>query len=58
MMWKHVEVDYGQWHKWFAWYPVLTQQGMWVWMETVLRRIEFRSYDNDYYYRLLKGKHD
>lgn len=26
-----------KWHKWFAWYPVLTWDG-WIWMETVVRK--------------------
>lgn len=27
-----------KWHSWFAWYPVDTVDGMFVWFQTVQRR--------------------
>ena len=29
---------YGPWHRWFAWYPVRTEQHGWRWLRTVERR--------------------
>jgi len=26
-----------QWHEWFAWYPVNTLSGRWVWLKKVKR---------------------
>jgi len=33
--------DYTEWHKWFAWYPVMVKPGdtYIVWLESVERRI-------------------
>lgn len=28
----------GPWHRWFAWYPVRTEQHGWRWLRTVERR--------------------
>ena len=28
-----------EWRKWFAWYPVRTEDEKWVWLETVERKI-------------------
>ena len=28
-----------KWRKWFAWYPVKTEDFTWVWLETVERKI-------------------
>jgi hypothetical protein len=30
--------DRSCWHQWFAWHPVLTLHGDYVWLERVLRR--------------------
>jgi hypothetical protein len=30
---------YGQWHDWFAWYPVRIDESRIVWLETVKRKI-------------------
>lgn len=27
-----------EWHPWFAWYPVVTENRLWVWLYTVERR--------------------
>jgi len=27
-----------EWHRWFAWYPVLTEENEWVWLEWVNRQ--------------------
>ena len=27
-----------EWHSWFAWYPIATDKGMFVWLERVERR--------------------
>lgn len=27
----------GPWHDWFAWFPVRTYDGKWVWLRTVRR---------------------
>lgn len=27
-----------QWHSWFAWFPVLLNNGRYVWLETIERR--------------------
>lgn len=27
----------GEWHRWFAWHPVIAG-GCWVWLETIYRR--------------------
>ncbi len=29
------------WRKWFAWYPVRLQPGLWVWLETLERRYTY-----------------
>ena len=28
------------WHPWFAWRPVLTENRLWVWLQTVERRVD------------------
>jgi hypothetical protein len=33
-----VKVDPGQWHAWFAWYPVEVSAGKWIWLENVVRK--------------------
>lgn len=30
--------SYGPWQRWFAWYPVRTEQHGWRWLRTVERR--------------------
>ena len=30
--------QHDNWHGWFAWYPVLTLDGTWVWLTTVVRK--------------------
>lgn len=40
MMIEMKAIDYRQWHPWFAWFPVPTQDGFWVWGRTVYRRDE------------------
>ncbi len=36
-----------KWHRWFAWYPVRTDKGELVWLETVERRLpEWSRYDD------------
>jgi hypothetical protein len=38
-----------QWHPWFAWHPVMLENGDAVWMEHIERRREFVSgYDGTY----------
>ena len=39
-----------QWQPWFAWHPVLTKQGEWVWLETVYRRWDGSNYDPEFEY--------
>ncbi len=29
----------GKWEKWFAWYPVVTQEDEWAWLQTVNRKL-------------------
>ena len=36
--------SYTQWQPWFAWYPVLTKQGVLVWLEIVYRRWDGYNY--------------
>jgi hypothetical protein len=33
----------GQWHRWFAWFPVDIALGTTVWLETVERRMEYQT---------------
>jgi hypothetical protein len=33
------ETIYNEWRKWFAWYPVRTEDRVWVWLETVERKM-------------------
>lgn len=30
--------DTKKWHDWFAWWPVVTKDGIYVWCETIERR--------------------
>ena len=30
-------MSYGAWHKWYAWYPVNTEQHGWRWLKYVAR---------------------
>lgn len=32
------EHQYANWHGWFAWYPVQTLTGEWVWFSTIIRK--------------------
>lgn len=50
MRWKHKTFDRSEWHKWFAWYPVVID-GENVWLETVERRACFsQPYPDDTIY--------
>ncbi len=31
--------DLSQWHRWFAWHPIVTDCGRLIWLETVERKI-------------------
>lgn len=63
MRWKSYK-KLKDWHRWFAWYPILTEDtGEYVWLEKIWRREEaggfecrYRSYVNekDYGYPPLK----
>jgi hypothetical protein len=45
--------DQCEWHRVFAWWPVVTQDGVRVWLEPVERRLWGRSwFDDHYHYRL------
>lgn len=33
--------DYGPWQRWFAWYPVRTEQHGWRWLRTVERALHY-----------------
>lgn len=46
--------DYG-WENWFAWYPVWTEKGELIWMETVERK-EVLDFDRDYIYRRIDNQ--
>lgn len=35
---QRARADRTMWHDWFAWHPVRTLSGDWVWLETVLRK--------------------
>lgn len=46
-----------EWHKWFAWYPVLVEDEdtgarMWIWLETVERIYRDGLWDEDIFFRL------
>jgi hypothetical protein len=44
------------WHNWFAWYPVKTEDDIWVWLETVQRKAQlvlFETVIDFWYYRTL-----
>lgn len=34
------KVSIYEWHRWFAWYPVTTNEGDVVWLETVNRKVD------------------
>ncbi len=40
MMLAMKQTNYRQWHPWFAWFPVPTQDGFYVWGQTVFRKDE------------------
>ena len=42
--WKHV--DSFEWRDWFAWYPVKTSSGQWVWLEKIKRKNHHRRERN------------
>lgn len=44
------------WHDWFAWFPVTVETGERVWWKWVSRKIKWRTYDNDTYYRLTSNQ--
>jgi hypothetical protein len=45
--------DQREWHRVFAWWPVVTQDGLRVWLEPVERRYWGSSWFDDYFhYRL------
>lgn len=50
--------DLKEWHSWFAWYPVQTEDGYWVWLELVWRRVEYSTYDVWNYYSLKNPNED
>ena len=29
-----------RWHPWFAWRPVVTEDRLWVWLQTIERRVD------------------
>jgi len=38
----------GQWHWWFAWLPVKTWDGRWVWLKKIQRRL-MQTKDFDFF---------
>ena len=43
---------YYHWHQWYAWFPVRTKRGQWVWLEQVMR-LRYFDHLTDYFdYRL------
>jgi hypothetical protein len=54
--WKYKRHNWTQWHKWFAWHPVVvgtTKEGyrQWVWLEQVERHADFYVDGYDWKYR-------
>ena len=35
---RNKSYKYTQWHKWFAWYPVMMQEDRYIWLEIILRK--------------------
>lgn len=47
----------GNWHRWFAWRPVLVN-GFWVWLERIERRADWCDWFFDWEYReIASNKH-
>lgn len=44
-------VDKTNWHQWFAWRPVVAEDGTFVWLEYVWRKLDYGTYDTFAYYR-------
>ena len=36
-----MSATYGPWQRWFAWYPVRTEQHGWRWLRTVERALHY-----------------
>lgn len=49
---KKKEVDITQWHRWFAWHPIVTEEREWIWLQCVQRRIQGNWEGSDAFYRL------
>lgn len=41
-----------QWHDWFAWHPIITEAGEWIWLERVERKITDLLHVDKVEYRL------
>lgn len=37
---KRPQFDWSKWHAWFAWHPVTTKSGIFVWLEWIERSVE------------------
>lgn len=48
------KIDKTKWQRWFAWYPVVTEDGYDVWFEWIWRRLEYSTYDTWHYYHFEK----
>jgi hypothetical protein len=40
MRWGTTKEEYETWRPWFAWHPVMIENGQWVWLETVERKFK------------------
>ncbi len=42
--------DYYGWEIWFAWFPIKTEKGEWVWLENVGRKFFYINFGFRRYY--------
>ena len=35
-----------EWRKWFAWYPIKTEECEWIWLENVERKLYYARIEN------------
>jgi len=48
---RRIKVEkYGEWHNWFAWYPVRVDNHRVAWLEVVNRRLVYVSKDDPRFY--------
>jgi len=56
MIWGKTRKEFNDrrenWHKWFAWRPIILDDGRWAWLQFVQRKILYSNWTIEIYYKI------